>query len=73
MAEKLKLVSGRDTVNKFVRAGWTIARQRGSHIMLVKPGFEWTLSVPDHRQLGSGLLRKLVRQAGLTVEEFNRL
>ena len=41
--------------------------------MLTRPGFQWTLSVPQHNELGPGLLRKLVRQAGLTVEEFNSL
>ncbi len=73
MGEKLKLVSGEEAVRKFVRAGWTVARRRGSHIMLTKTDFQWTLSVPDHPQLGRGLLRKLSKQAGLTIEEFNAL
>lgn len=73
MSEKLRLISGEQAVRKFVRAGWTVARRRGSHIMLTKPGFQWTLSVPDHPRLGRGLLRKLIKQAGLTVEEFNAL
>ena len=41
--------------------------------MLTKPGYPWTLSVPQHKELGPGLLRKLLRQAGLTVKEFNDL
>ena len=45
----------------------------GSHVMMVKPGYEYTLSVPQHSELGPGLLRKLTRQADLTVEEFNSL
>lgn len=49
MGEKLELISGEEAVRKFVRAGWTVARRRGSHIMLTKPGFQWTLSVPDHQ------------------------
>ena len=73
MGETLKPVSGEEAIRKFVRAGWTVARRRGSHIMLTKPGFQWTLSVPDHPRLGRGLLRKLIKQAGLTVEEFNAL
>jgi predicted RNA binding protein YcfA (HicA-like mRNA interferase family) len=55
------------------RAGWTVARQRGSHVMMVKPGYEYTLSIPQHDELGPGLLRKLIRQAGLSVETFNEL
>ena len=73
MAERLKLYSGAEAVQKFERAGWTVARQRGSHVMMVKPGYEYTLSVPQHNELGPGLLRKLIRQADLTVEAFNSL
>jgi len=73
MAERLRLCSGAEAVRKFERAGWTVAMQRGSHVMLVKSGFEYTLSVPQHNELGPGLLRKLIRQADLTVEAFNSL
>jgi len=73
MGEKLKLISGEQAVHKLLCAGWTVARRRGSHVMLTKTGFQWTLSVPDHRRLGRGLLRRLIKQAGLTVEEFNAL
>ena len=41
--------------------------------MMVKPGYEYTLSIPQHNELGPGLLRKLIRQADLTVEVFNSL
>ena len=71
MSPGLRLCSGAEAVQKLNRAGWTVARQRGSHVMMVKPGYEYTLSVPQHDELGPGLLRKLIRQAGLTVEEFN--
>lgn len=73
MAERLRLCSGPEAVRKLQRAGWAVARQRGSHVMLVKASFEYTLSVPQHHELGPGLLRKLIRQAGLTIEEFNDL
>jgi predicted RNA binding protein YcfA (HicA-like mRNA interferase family) len=73
MGPDLKLVSGADTVKKLQRAGWTVMRQKGSHVMLTKPGYQWTLSVPLHNEIGPGLLKKLLNQAGLTVEEFNEL
>jgi predicted RNA binding protein YcfA (HicA-like mRNA interferase family) len=73
MGGKLKIISGEEAVRKFVRGGWTAVRRRGSHIMLTKSGFQWTLSVPDHPRLGRGLLRKLIRQADLSVEAFNSL
>ena len=73
MGKKLKLISGEEAARRFVRAGWAVVRRRGSHVMLTKPGFQWTLSIPDHPRLGRGLLRKLVKQTGLTIEEFNAL
>jgi len=60
-------------VRKFEKAGWIAVRQKGSHVMMVKPGYQWTLSIPQHKELGPGLLRKLISQAGLTIEEFNNL
>ena len=63
-------LSGREVVRRFERHGWSIARQRGSHIVLIRPGSLVTLSVPDHREIARGTLRALLRAAGLTVEEF---
>ncbi|MGR3310078.1 MAG: type II toxin-antitoxin system HicA family toxin [Candidatus Brocadiales bacterium] len=73
MEKKLKLCSGAEVVQKFQKAGWSVKRQKGSHVMMIKLGFQWTLSIPQHSELGPGILRKLIRQAGLTVEEFNEL
>jgi predicted RNA binding protein YcfA (HicA-like mRNA interferase family) len=67
---RLPKVSGREAVAAFERAGFEVKRRRGSHIVMVKPGFAETLSVPDHRQLRPGTLRALIRKAGLGVEEF---
>lgn len=73
MGRHLKLCSGAEAVRKFQRAGWTAIRQKGSHVMMTKPGYQWTLSIPQHEELGPGLLGKLIKQAGMTVEEFNDL
>lgn len=73
MSHQLKLCSGAAAVRKFKRAGWTTARQAGSHVMLVRLGYQYTLSVPQHKELGLGLLRKLLKQADLSVDEFNAL
>ena len=73
MSEDLKLCSGSDAVRKFQKAGWSVSRQKGSHVMLTKTGYQWTLSIPQHKELGPGLLRKLIRQAELTVKIFNQL
>lgn len=73
MGNLLKLCSGSDAVRKFQKAGWMSVRQKGSHVMMTNPGYQWTLSIPQHKELGPGLLRKLISQAGLTIEEFNSL
>ena len=67
---KVPLLSGREVVKVFRRLGWEIARQRGSHIILVKEGHIATLSVPDHHEVARGTLRSLIARAGLTIEEF---
>jgi len=73
MSSRLKLCSGSRTVKKFSRAGWKVARQKGSHVMMVKQNYLYTLSIPQHKELGIGLLKKLLKQAKLTIDEFNRL
>ena len=69
----LKLCSGAEAVRKLKKAGWSVIRRKGSHVMLTKPGYQWTLSIPQHKELGPGLLRKTLRQAELNIEEFNAL
>lgn len=44
---RLPVLSGEETVRNFERFGWDVARQRGSHIVMTKPGEMATLSVPD--------------------------
>jgi predicted RNA binding protein YcfA (HicA-like mRNA interferase family) len=57
----------------FEKAGWIFDRQSGSHMILTRPGVPVNLSVPDHRVLDRGLLRGLIRDAGMTPKEFLRL
>jgi len=45
----------------------------GSHVVLRKEGSKLTLSVPKHKELRPGLLRKLIKDAGITIEEFIKL
>ena len=66
----LPTLSGQETVRVFEALGWQVARQQGSHIILVKPGQIATLSIPNHRQVAKGTLRSLIRSAGLSVAEF---
>ncbi len=73
MGDKLIRCSGSEAVRKFQKTGWTVVRQKGSHVMMTKPSYHWTLSIPQHNELGSGLLRKLIRQAELKPKTFNDL
>ena len=66
----LPVISGRKTVRAFEKLGWQVARQRGSHIIMVKDGEMTTLSIPDHKEIAKGTLRSLIRAAGITVDEF---
>ncbi len=63
-------ISGKEAVRVFERAGWTIRGQVGSHVMMTREGIRANLSVPQHKELSVGTLRKLIRVAGLTVDEF---
>jgi len=66
----LPTLSGREVVKVFLRDGWLMVRQKGSHMILIKPGDLVTLSIPDHKEVAKGTLRGLIRSSGLTVEEF---
>ena len=69
---RLPVISGDEFVKAVARIGFAWDRTQGSHIILIGPAGR-RLSVPRHRELGRGLLRALIRDAGLTREEFLRL
>jgi predicted RNA binding protein YcfA (HicA-like mRNA interferase family) len=66
----LPVISGMEARAVFEHFGWRFARRKSSHMMLVKAGMRVNLSVPDHRQLDTGTLRSLIRDAGLSVDDF---
>lgn len=63
---------GEEVVRAFQRAGWKITRQRSTHVILEKEGYEATLSVPVHKgkNVKRGTLRDLIRDARMSVDEF---
>lgn len=73
MSRRLPVISGREARKAFERAGWVFDRQKGSHMILIKPGVPRVLSIPDHKELRLPLLRKLIKDAGLTVARFVEL
>ena len=70
MGSVLPVLSGIEIVRIFKSFGWEMVRQVGSHMIMVKEGEIVTLSVPNHREVAKGTLRSLIRNAGLTVDEF---
>ena len=66
----LPILAGHEVVDVFGRFGWSVARRRGSHIIMTKDGETATLSVPNHKQVARGTLRALIRAANLTPDEF---
>jgi predicted RNA binding protein YcfA (HicA-like mRNA interferase family) len=56
------------------KIGYFIDHQTGSHIILRQENPPHRrLTVPDHREIAKGTLRAIIRQAGLTVNEFEKL
>jgi len=72
---KLPVVSGRDAVKVFEKLGYVMVRQTGSHIRMKyeSSNVKKPLTIPNHKVIGKGLLRKLLRDAEITIEEFNRV
>jgi len=69
---KLRRVSGQEVIRALERLGFIQTRQRGSHVVVKKQTSEGSIGcvVPLHRELAIGTLRGLLRQAGVTPEEF---
>lgn len=67
--------SGERIIRAFEKCGWQIARQKGSHVILQKEGHDAVLSIPRHagKTVKRGTLRGLIKDTGLTVDEFLEL
>ena len=55
------------------KIGFYVRRQHGSHIILRRDTPFAQTVVPNHRELDSGTLRAIIRQIGISVEEFSKL
>lgn len=65
---ELPRLSGRKTISILTRMGFAEMRQRGSHVVLRRG--ETACVVPLHKELATGTLRSILRQAGVSPEEF---
>ncbi len=70
----LPILSGEKLCRILMRAGYRMHHQTGSHIILRQSEVPFSrLTVPNHKEISVGTLRAILRQAGLTVDEFRTL
>lgn len=62
-------ISSGEAMKAFEKLGWKFDRKRGSHIVLVKVGGK-NLVLPERNEMRPGTLRGLIRDAGISVDEF---
>ncbi|MDZ8035682.1 type II toxin-antitoxin system HicA family toxin [Nostoc sp. DedSLP04] len=70
---KLPILSGQQCIKTLGKAGFYVLRQRGSHIILRRDEPFAEVVVPNHQELDKGTLRAIIRQVGLSVDEFIEL
>ena len=70
---KTPVVSGKEMIKYLSKYGFEIVGRKGSHVRLKKQATPRNLVVivPDHKELAQGTLRSILRQAGITFEEFS--
>ena len=72
---KLKPVSGLKIIKALAKAGFQVVGRKGSHVRLKKKTADkvYIVIVPLHSEVKTGTLKSILRQAGLTTEEFTGL
>ncbi|MDI6766021.1 MAG: type II toxin-antitoxin system HicA family toxin [Bacteroidota bacterium] len=70
----LPVLSGDSTCKALRKIGYEVDHQTGSHIILRcnRPPYR-RVTIPNHREIAKGTLRKIIREVGITVEEFKTL
>ncbi|MGC2424580.1 MAG: type II toxin-antitoxin system HicA family toxin [Nitrospirota bacterium] len=75
MTPPLPVVSGKEVIRALEKIGYVSVRQKGSHVRLIddtnpehKP-----VTVPLHKEIDKGLLRAIIRDANITLDDFMRL
>jgi predicted RNA binding protein YcfA (HicA-like mRNA interferase family) len=68
---ELPRISGGEVVKALKKIGYEQDRQRGSHIIMRQiDSPHRRVTVPDHKEVAKGTLRAIIREVGLTVDEF---
>lgn len=70
---KLPVISARDLLNILSKIGYSVDHQTGSHIILINKNYLYRrITVPNHKEIARGTLRSIIRQSGLTLDEFQK-
>ena len=72
MSPKLPVVSGQELMRALEKFGYRVVRQKGSHVRLrhqTDPR-RLPLTVPLHSTMKQGLVRRILRDAGITVDQL---
>lgn len=67
---QIPLLAPTKVIKILEKFGWSIARQKGSHIIMTKPGSISTLSIPNHKEVARGTLKSLILKSGISIEGF---
>ncbi|MBC7264075.1 MAG: type II toxin-antitoxin system HicA family toxin [Chloroflexi bacterium] len=71
MPDKLPSVQARQVIKVLEALGFQRIKQSGSHATYRHPNGRWTIvSIHPSKTIPKGTLRKILRDAGLTPEEF---
>lgn len=75
MAEKLPVIKGKDLIKFFLKYGCEEKRIKGSHHVMLSKFNNHIFVIPVHsdEEIDRGLLRAIIRQAGLDIEQFIRM
>ena len=66
-------LSGREVRAALERAGFLFRRQSGNHMILRRDEPHARVIVPDHKHVRTGTLRRIIADAGMTVDQFLKL
>ncbi|MCD5407174.1 MAG: type II toxin-antitoxin system HicA family toxin [Desulfotomaculum sp.] len=71
---RLPVISGKQLCKIFKKLSYDLDHQTGSHIILRCTKYPYRrLVVPNHKEVAKGTLRTIIRQAGLTIDEFKKI
>lgn len=75
MSSKIPVITARKLVRALKRAGFLEDRQKGSHLTLINPETNKTITIPVHTgtDIGKGLLKEIIEDSGLSLDEFINL